>query len=102
MQSIPNKNVKDFFNEFNVNFVSMRLVKDHPFSRILARSGFVDSRGRPHTSFMPLLGGSDQFDLFMRSKPEQVHYVYGEKLKIQKIILLCIACLCVNHCLQIE
>jgi hypothetical protein len=66
----------DFFDAHGVDMVMMRVIKGHPFADILGRCGFVDSRARPHVSFLLYRDASEDFRLFMKCKPWQIHYVF--------------------------
>jgi GNAT superfamily N-acetyltransferase len=67
-----------FFEKKNVNMIKMRLVRNHPFTKVLWKAGLVDTLRRPYAVYRALSEIDEHVRMFEDSKPSEVHYVYGD------------------------
>lgn len=67
-----------FFDEMNTNVIKIRLVKNHPYRKVLRKAGLVYTFKRPYAVYRELAEAGEQIKSFKDSKPCDVHYVYGD------------------------
>jgi hypothetical protein len=66
-----------YFEEKGVNIVHAQIIKGHPYEKILNKHGFLDSRRNPLLD-MKIITMNDDVKKFIETKPERIHYTYGE------------------------
>jgi len=68
-----------FFDDSGINIVNTLVVKDHPYTRVFSRHGFLDSRIRMHLFYTDVdMDDRLKKDVGELKSPERIHFSYGD------------------------
>jgi GNAT superfamily N-acetyltransferase len=67
-----------FFDELDINTISVQVIREHPYERIFKRYGFLQGSYKISTFYRTLGLLGDELNKFQTSSSERMHFEYGD------------------------